>query len=316
MKKFALLVAVLIFFSCTSQQPIPDIFKERVLILGDSITQDGRYVSVIEYKLFKHYPHADFDIISIGLSGETLSGLSEPDHDPPRPWVLGRLDSALKVLKPAHVVTCYGMNDGIYHPQSPERMAAFQKGYQTLIDKVTATGADVFVLTPPFFDKQQKPNAVAKDAEQFGYRTAYVGYNDVLADYAEWLLTIQDDNVQIADLNKPMLDYVAQQRVNDPDFFLSKDGIHPGLAGHILMADIFLKAVGVPVADADPVAQEKIIKNDPLYKIVQQRRKMRSMAWLRFIGNDINRKIKGLPVDEAEEKAAQLKVEINTMLSE
>src|ERR1700712_2866829 len=65
---------------------------QRVLILGDSITQDGRYVTFLEYFLHQIAPREKSDLISIGLSSETLSGLSEKGHPFPRPWVLERLD--------------------------------------------------------------------------------------------------------------------------------------------------------------------------------------------------------------------------------
>ncbi|PAW83741.1 MAG: hypothetical protein B9S28_06500, partial [Opitutia bacterium Tous-C10FEB] len=58
---------------------------QRVLVLGDSITQDGRYVSYLEYYLQRFAPDTHSDLISIGLSSETLSGLTEPDHPAPRP---------------------------------------------------------------------------------------------------------------------------------------------------------------------------------------------------------------------------------------
>ena len=90
---------------------------KRVMVLGDSITQAGHYVSYVEYLLQKHDPKLDIDIISVGLSSETTSGLSEAGHAGgkfPRPCVHERLDRALAAVKPAVVVACYGMNDGIY----------------------------------------------------------------------------------------------------------------------------------------------------------------------------------------------------------
>jgi len=48
----------------------------RVLILGDSITAGGHYVSYAEYLLNRQFPEQTFDIISIGLSSETLRWLS------------------------------------------------------------------------------------------------------------------------------------------------------------------------------------------------------------------------------------------------
>ena len=46
---------------------------KRVMVLGDSITQGGGYVTFIEYLLEKRYPVLSFDIVSVGLSSETTS---------------------------------------------------------------------------------------------------------------------------------------------------------------------------------------------------------------------------------------------------
>ena len=111
---------------------------QRTLILGDSITQDGRWVSFLEYLLDRAGVAGEWDVISIGLGSETVSGLSEPSHPQPRPCVLDRLDAALAAVRPARVLACYGMNDGIYHPPSPERRAAYLRGLTALRQKMAA----------------------------------------------------------------------------------------------------------------------------------------------------------------------------------
>ena len=233
MKRLFFVLLSLTFFACQPQQSTPDILNGRILILGDSITQDGRYVSIMEYELFKHYPNADIDLISIGLSSETASGLTEPEHPYPRPNVHERLGRALETLKPQTVLACYGMNDGIYHPQSDERFQAYKDGMLKLIADVKASGAHVIILTPPIFDAAVIPEkVVSMDSKEYGYPGPYEGYNDVLADYAEWLLSLDIDDVRVFDLNGPMLEYTTKQRENNPDFAFSKDGVHPEWAGH------------------------------------------------------------------------------------
>lgn len=310
-KVLPVLLLSVVLFSCGVQQQTPEILSGRILILGDSITQDGRYVSILEYELFKHYPDADIDIISIGLSSETASGLTEPDHPYPRPNVHERLGRALEKAKPQTVFACYGMNDGIYFPQSDERFQAYKDGMLKLIADVKAIGADVIILTPPIFDAAVIPQkVVGVDAAQFGYAHPYAGYNDVLHDYAEWLLSLDIQDVHVIDLNGPMLDYTLKKRVDDPNFALSVDGVHPQLAGHALMAQQALKGIGVPMPKQDPVDYAEALQNDGLYTRVHDRRAMRSMAWLVDIGFDKPGDYKGLPVEQAEEKAQAEKAEI------
>ncbi len=314
-KLFLFWILILLVLSCSSQAPKPDILNGRMLFLGDSITQDGRYVSIIEYELFQHYPDADVDLISIGLSSETVSGLTEPDHPYPRPNVHERLGRALDKIKPQTVFACYGMNDGIYHPQSDERFQAYKDGILKLVADVKAAGGQVILLTPPIFDAaviQEK--TVPEDAEQFGYASPYVGYNDVLREYGDWLLELDVPNVRVFDLMTPMVDYTLQKRADDADFALSGDGVHPGLAGHALMAQQVLKGLGVPIPDLDPVDYAAALENDGLFSRVHDRRAMRSMAWLVDVGFIKPGDYQALPVDEAEAKAKAEKAQILTLL--
>ncbi|MBN1482399.1 SGNH/GDSL hydrolase family protein [candidate division KSB1 bacterium] len=301
----------LFILACQPQQNAPDILNGRIIFLGDSITQDGRYVSIIEYELFKHYPEADVDLISIGLSSETVSGLTEPEHPYPRPNVHDRLGRMLQKLKPQTVFACYGMNDGIYHPQSDDRFQAYKDGIQKLIADVKAAGAHVILLTPPLFDPTAIPEKVVSlEAKQFGYPTPYADYNDVLAEYAVWLASLDMAGVRVYDLNGPMLDYLHNQRETNPDFTLSSDGVHPGWTGHALMAQLVLKGLAVPVEEMDAQDYAEQLQQDELFKMVHDRRRMRSMAWLLDIGFEKPGEYEGLPVEEAEAKAQTEKEKI------
>ena len=129
--------------------------EQRIVFLGDSITQGGGYIEIIDAALIAQHPEVTKEIIPLGLSSETVSGLSEDGHAGgkfPRPDLHERLDRVLEKAKPQLVFACYGMNDGIYYPLGAVRTKAFQDGMKKLHDKVTATGARIVHLTPPVFD--------------------------------------------------------------------------------------------------------------------------------------------------------------------
>ncbi|MEL7335763.1 MAG: GDSL-type esterase/lipase family protein, partial [Planctomycetota bacterium] len=155
---------------------------ERVLFLGDSITNDGTYAAIIEFYLWQKYPDRDITVINLGLSSETVSGITEPVHPFPRPNVFYRLETALRISRPNWVVACYGMNDGIYRPVNDEIKDKFRGGIQQLVDRCEAFGARVILATPPFFDAQapraQKGMRDLKDKEPYGFRRVYEAYND------------------------------------------------------------------------------------------------------------------------------------------
>jgi hypothetical protein len=137
-----------------AQESVGLLAGKRIMVLGDSITQGGGYVTFIEYLLEKRYPALAFDIVSVGLSSETTSGLSEKGHAGgkfPRPCVHERLGRALEAVKPELVVACYGINHGINLPYSEERMQAFRDGITRMVERCNATGAQVVLVTPPVF---------------------------------------------------------------------------------------------------------------------------------------------------------------------
>lgn len=282
----------------------------RILILGDSITQDGRYVSYLEYYLHRLAPGQKIDIISIGLSSETASGLSEKSHPFPRPCVLERLDRALKMTKPQVVLACYGMNDGIYHPPSDERLAAFNQGIRHLIVQVRATGASLMLITPPVFDASSiRSRSVPKTNPEFGYSNPYDGYDEVLAEYAHAEQAIHETAVTVSDVHGAFLSALAAQRRNDPNFTFAPDGVHPNDEGHRLIARTLLQSMGYTLP-ADSVAE---IQADPVFSLIHQKRQLRSESWLPFVGYVREAPFKSASVTAAEAVIVRLQHEIDAI---
>lgn len=293
--------------------PASTLTGKRVLWLGDSITAKGQYVSFVEYFLEKRLPDQKVDLISIGLGSETTSGLSEKGHPFRRPCVHERLQRALEAVKPAVVVACYGMNDGIYHPQSPERMQAFQDGVKKLIAAAKASGAEVILLTPPPFDSLGHKNAQKEGAKVYGYMKPFEAYDSVLGDYAQWELSLKEPGVFVIDLHTPMNEYIQAQRKSTPGFKFAADGIHPNADGHLLMARTILKALSLPVAEGDLSAQNAKISADPLYQLVDERRQARSAGWISYIGYTRGKPTKTDSVTAEEEKAVEQQKKIDAL---
>jgi lysophospholipase L1-like esterase len=284
--------------------PLPN----RTLVLGDSITQNGRYVSFLEYFLHQNGQAATWDMISIGLSGETVSGLSEANHPSPRPCVLDRLDAALAAVRPERVLACYGMNDGVYHPSSPERRDAYVRGLTTLRDRVRAAGATLVLITPPLFDPLPIAARLAKPgATSFGYRTPFADYDAVLAEFAEEALRLRGPGVEVIDLHRDMLRELAARRRTDPTFTFSSDGVHPGSLGHLVMARIIAQGLGLSVPSATAEDELRRIEADPRFTLIHQRRALRSEAWLPFVGYTRDRSFKSPSVTAAEDVVARLR---------
>lgn len=284
------------------------------MVVGASITQEGEYVTYLEYYLNRLYPAQKFDIISIGLASETVSGLSEKQHPFPRPNLLNRLPDALALIKPQIVIAVdYGLNDGIYHPQNAERTQAFQNGIHKLWNEVKAAGATLILLTPEPFDPLPVKAARPADAPDFAYFAPYAGYDSVMSAYTNWELTLKEPGLMVIDIHTPINNYLKQVRLNNPNFSFGTDGIHPNAAGHLLIAQTILKALGMPAGTNNLDADLNNIHADPVFPLIAKQRQIRSDAWLDYVGYTRDKTVKTNSVAAAEKSVAGLQEQIDKL---
>lgn len=279
--------------------------ETRIVFLGDSITQAGTYVEYIEAAMIAHHPAEVKAVIPLGLSSETVSGLSEEGHAGgkfPRPDLHERLGRVLDKAKPDLVLACYGMNDGIYLPLSSERFRAFQAGMKKLHDQVVAAGARIIHLTPPVFDPQPIAHKVAP-ADRVDGDHPYQGYNDVLDAYSDWLLGMKKEGWEVLDIHGPFNAALAERRKTEPTFTFSRDGVHPGPEGHLLMAQAVLKAWDLKV---HPHGVPDHVNGATILAAVKQKHAVLRPAWLSHVGHLRPGGAAGLPLPQAEAKAATL----------
>lgn len=200
------------------------------------------------------------------------------------------------------------MNDGIYKPFDEERFQKFKDGINWLHDKVVKTGARLIHVTPPIYDE-----LLGKSA----------GYAEVLDRYSTWLLKQRTSaKWEVADIHFPMKKYFDAHRKLDKKFALNgfaltADGVHPGEAGHWLMARAFLLYLGQKsAADAPDIhAIVKLVPNgEQILKLVSQRQTMMKDAWLTAAGHKRPGMKTGLALDEAQAKAILMGKQIETLL--
>ncbi len=215
MKLFFTLILLFVIPTPLLAQPAPSVdtlANQKIVFLGDSITQSGAYITFADYHLQKLHPDKKFDVYPLGLSSETLAGLSEPNHANgafPRPCLFERLGRLLDKLKPDVIVACYGINDGIYLPLDDQRFAAFKAGVHNLIDQSKAAGVkEIFLLTPPIYD-------IITKGDEFNY-------DSVMTAYSDWEKTLDLPHVHVIDLHSAM----RKARATRAHPF-SRDHVHP-----------------------------------------------------------------------------------------
>jgi lysophospholipase L1-like esterase len=231
-----------------SRAQLPAEFEgvHRAVFLGDSITYAGGFAELVETGLIVRAPDKRIEFLDIGLSSETVSGLSEEGHANgkyPRPDLHERLERALEKTKPDLVIACYGMNDGIYYPPSEDRFSNFRYGIVKLKARVVSANARLILLTPPVFDpvpiaKQTQP----ANADRFSFSRPYAAYDDVLTQYSTWIVSQRAPDFAVIDVHAATVEFLADQRRKNAAFQFSKDGVHPNATGHAVIARTILEA--------------------------------------------------------------------------
>lgn len=284
--KRSILGALWFFFAATLVCAAP-----RVLFLGDSITQAGAWTVGVEAALRSDPSFRQADIVNMGLASETVSGLSEDGHANgafPRPCLHERLGRILDLYQPTHIIACYGINDGIYQPLDPARMKAYTDGMEAFALAANRAGATLILLTPPPF----QIDTPATDT---------LHYNRVLDAQAEWLKSRREQGWKVADLRSSLATAIAGRKATDPAFVFASDGIHPGPAGHALMAEAAL-------VDLRPILGIKSSPPPPAaaFTILQKRSDLLKFAWLSHTKHQRPGVPTGLPLEKAEKQAAAL----------
>ncbi|MCU7552382.1 SGNH/GDSL hydrolase family protein [Chitinophagaceae bacterium LB-8] len=291
-------------FTCSSQTyRIPGNVK-RIVILGNSITYSGLYVSYMDAYLTLRYPGRHIEFINVGLPSETVSGLSEPNHAGgkfPRPDLHERLERILTQTKPDLVFECYGMNDGIYMPFDESRFQKYKEGINWVHEKVTESGIPIVHLTSPVYD-ERKGSA----------------YANVLDIYSDWLISCRyTANWNVIDIHWPMKKYLEEQRLIDSTFKYAEDGIHPNDIGHWIIAKQILLSLGeVQILKDSDVrsAFSSFVNGESILKLVEMRQEIMRDAWLTSTGHKRPGMKVGLPLSEAQQKRDSIDKQIESRI--
>ncbi|MEG1176831.1 MAG: GDSL-type esterase/lipase family protein [Ruthenibacterium sp.] len=272
-----------------------------LLILGDSISDLGHYVSILNCYL-AITQNVSLTLINAGVSSETCCGLSEPAHPFLRPCVQSRVQSALEKTKPDWVLIGYGVNDGIYYPFSQQRFAAYQNGITSLIHAVHASGARCLVMTPLCFDASADGVITGGDDEtEYSFMKPYVRYDDVLARYADWVMQEASALADaVMDVRTPFLADLAAMRRKDSTY-VSGDGIHPSRHGHYTVAKTLLHHLfGVQTESLETLLLQD---NSALFDLMYARDQLLHAYYKEWIGHENpNKSI--VPEDWAQQAAA------------
>lgn len=223
---FAILGFVMSLTTATfAADPIPLKQGERIVMLGDSITQAGvrpdGYVTQLSLALAEKYPEKKITVMGAGISGNKVPDLQK------------RLEKDVIAKKPTLVVIYIGINDvwhGQKNPANGTSKEAFRDGLNEIIDKIQDAGARVILCTPSVIG-EKKPGTNSLDAKL-----------DEFAEISRDVAKKQD--VVMCDLRKAFQDHLTKNNPDDKDRgILTGDGVHLTKAGNEFVAETMLKVL-------------------------------------------------------------------------
>ncbi len=205
-----------------------------VMFIGDSITHNGRWHTFVRNFYLTRYPERKISFINCGVSGDNTSN------------VLERMEEDILIHKPTKVVIMLGMNNSgnqIYLDKKTsieietERLKLcniFSDDMHKILDRLIINSHPQFIfVSPTIYDQTAKLQQIPA-----------TGKNETLEKITEIVKKLANEkNAPFIDFFHPMLHLNTEQQNNNPTYtIVGKDRVHPGTAGHQLMAYYFLKA--------------------------------------------------------------------------
>lgn len=240
---------------------------DRVVFYGDSITEQRLYTSYVETFLVTRLPKLDLRFVHSGVGGDRVGGGWAGPIDL-------RLDRDVIAYKPTVMTVMLGMNDASYQPYKEETFSTYATGYRHLLEKTKSAlpGIRFTLIEPsPFDDVTRAP----------GWEG---GYNGVLARYGQYVKELaSQQGASVADLNTPVVAMLTKAKEADATGAqkIIPDRVHPGDAGHLIMAEALLKAWNAPgqVASVEIDANGKKVVKAENAKVASLTQNGETLTW-------------------------------------
>lgn len=236
---------------------------DRVVFLGDSITEQRLYTTYLEAYALTRHPGWKLSFRNVGWGGDT-SWLRQRAHPDEKALFAADEASQQKMvqdsvgrglsrdvlpLEPTLVTVNFGMNDHSYQAFREDIFRAYVRSQEEIAKELKAHGARVAFLTPqPIEEKRPDPD---KDVR-----------NESLRKFADGLKEVcSREGATFVDQFDPYMAIMMKERASNPSVVIGGgDAVHPGPIGHTVMAWAILKGLGatplVSKADVDYAAKK------------------------------------------------------------
>jgi lysophospholipase L1-like esterase len=201
---------------------------DRVVFYGDSITEQRLYTTFAETYVLTRFPQWKVYFVHSGVGGDRVTGGWAGEIDL-------RLSRDVFAYKPTVMTIMLGMNDGRYRAFDEGIFSAYKAGYRHILDSVKSRFPDIrltLIQPSPFDDMTRSPEF------EGGYNAVLVRYGQLVKEFAA------GEKQTVADMNTPLVAALMMAKTTNEELSkkIIEDRVHPGPAGHLLMAAALLKA--------------------------------------------------------------------------
>lgn len=209
---------------------------DRIVFLGDSITEQYQYSSVLELYLTTRFPGWNLKFLNAGISGDTSPGGA------------GRYASHVLAEKPTAVTINFGMNDGGYGAFDEKRCANFIANTEKMLDMSKKADVRVAVVSPNAVDvrKNEKFKLYLETQKQF-----YAPLKEAAAKHG---MAFVDQYA----VTRNALEKIQEDKADKVVPF--GDGFHTSSPGGLLMAHAILTGLKAPPSVSDATIDAKAAK--------------------------------------------------------
>jgi lysophospholipase L1-like esterase len=203
---------------------------DRLLLIGDSITETNRHSRMLETYLAVCMPELEVEVRNIGKGGETAEGF------------LKRIEDECLKYQPTAATICYGMNDAGYLDNNHAGVNTCSAAIKKIVSILKAAGVRIVLASPGCIGRLPAWEFVRE-------------LNGTLDGINTTLLYIRNEAAAIAEAEQlPFVDHfwnlyrarftAAEKYGTDYAVCGADDGVHPSRAGHTVMAFGLFSALG------------------------------------------------------------------------
>ncbi|HTU17917.1 MAG TPA: SGNH/GDSL hydrolase family protein [Gemmataceae bacterium] len=201
---------------------------DRIVFLGDSITEQYQYSTDIELYLTTRFPGGDKTFLNAGIGGDTATGGAN------------RFTQHVLAEKPTALTIDFGMNDGGYGAFNPGAAKNYINKTEQMLQAAKQAGVRVALISPNAVEVRARPQLKTYLETQQKF-------------YAPLKALAEKYKVPFVDqyaVTRKVLDKIAADEANVHPF---PDGVHTNGPGGLLMAHTILVGLNAPAVVSDVV---------------------------------------------------------------